>query len=73
MEVTVSFAFGRNSSKLAFAAVNNVFYIRKGKTWEKARDSVLKEVVEDLSLSPLVPAAQSIKLEDAASNKAAAA
>jgi hypothetical protein len=72
MEITVNFAFGRSFSKLAFTHVNNVLYVRKGKTWEKARDAVLKEVVEDLSRSPVIPASQSIKLEDAEANKAAA-
>lgn len=66
MDVTINYAFGRAFAKLSFATFNGVFYIRKGKTWEKARDAVLKEVVEDLARSPIVPVSQSIKLEDAA-------
>jgi len=66
MDVTINYTFGRFEAKLATAQINGIFYARKGKTWEKARDAVLKEIVEDLSRSPVVPASQQIKLEDKA-------
>ena len=67
MDIIVNFARGRGNTKLAFTQLNNVFYIKKGKTWEKARDGVVKEVTEELSASAAVPPSQNIKLDPASS------
>ena len=63
ISIVVNFAYGRGHVKLAFTQFNNVFYIKKGKTWDKARDAVAAEVTEELSNSLAVPTTQNVKLE----------